>query len=103
MPGVAEAVNLLQNVTTATSSADITSALTRLVDFRNWFNSLIEASGFAEQIRAANTNNQAGFTNTQPSLSSIINNFNMAYSTLQSAGSVQQDIELLNLLYGGQL
>jgi len=100
MPGIADAVNLLQNVSTATSSADITSALTRLVDFRNWFNSLIEASGFAEQIRAANTNNQAGFTNTQPSLSSIINNFNMAYSTLQSSESILSDVDYLNALYG---
>ena len=36
---------------------------------------------------------------------SITNNatYNLNYQTMQSAGSVQQDIELLNLLYGGQL
>ena len=36
---------------------------------------------------------------------SVTNNatYNLSYQTMQSAGSVQQDIELLNLLYGGQL
>ena len=36
---------------------------------------------------------------------SVTNNatYNLSYQTMQSAGSVQQDIELLNLLYRGQL
>jgi hypothetical protein len=34
---------------------------------------------------------------------SVTNNatYNLNYQTMQSAGSVQQDVELLNLLYGG--
>jgi hypothetical protein len=36
---------------------------------------------------------------------SVTNNatYNLNYQTMQSAGSVQQDVELLNLLYGGAL
>ena len=48
---------------------------------------------------------RAGMSSGNVMRPSIVNNatYNVSYQTMQSAGSVQQDVELLNLLYGGRL
>lgn len=48
---------------------------------------------------------RAGMSSGNVMRPSVVNNatYNVSYQTMQSAGSVQQDVELLNLLYGGRL
>jgi len=58
-------------------------------------NMAMSASTIAAQRMSGNIIQPSNVTNSAT--------YNLNYQTMQSAGSVQQDIELLNLLYGGQL
>ena len=58
-------------------------------------NMAMSASTLAAQRMSGNIIQPSNVTNSAT--------YNLNYQTMQSAGSVQQDIELLNLLYGGQL